>query len=124
LRECESSRFRSLRSLSRPLADTGSGGSRACIGGAWPGGDRLPLSARFWPDVMPDEASNESMPGIVVLRGVVLAVPLDKGCGRPGDGVSVALLTGCSCSAGPAEGCPPIDPPLGGVERCGGGGPM
>jgi len=54
----------------------------------------LPLSARFCapPEGMPDEASNESMPGIVVVRGVVLVAPPDKVCESPGEGVSVALL--------------------------------
>ena len=64
------------------------------------------------------------MPGIVVVRGVVLVAPLDKVCESPGEGVSVALLVGCSCLITlVADGGPPFGPPLGdGVERCRFGG--
>ena len=97
---------------------------------------RLPLSGLFSgllsgllcappPGGIPDEASSESMLGIVVLRGVELVVPLDRACESPGEGVSVALLGGCSCFTAPlvTDGGAPWGPLLGdGVERCPFGG--
>lgn len=80
----------------------------------------MPLSGLFCPLLgpIPDEANNESMLGIVVLRGVELDVPLDRDCDSPGDGVSVLLLC-CSCFTVLVAGVgAPLGPTLGGgVER-------